>query len=187
MKAADQFQDTSIQNHGVTNSIWGSWSIHWMCCFLTPNFPCLWTVKYHFLSMFCNRAKDEKSMPISSYFNSKRWSQTQDVRILVHSLNVLCPNTQLPLSVNCKLQCSLSCIVSMILSERFMYEPKSLGGSRHWASKWRMKTEQIQVLVNMLHLLFSNTSLPLTSSPVHCKLFSLHSACLHIDEVRPSE
>jgi len=43
-----------------------------------------------------------------------------------------------------------------------------------------MKTEQIQVLLDMLNLLFSNTLLPLTSSPVTCKHVPLHATSLYL-------
>jgi len=49
-----------------------------------------------------------------------------------------------------------------------------------------MKTEQIQVLVNLLNFLFSNNLLPLTSSPLDCQHAPFQATFLPKDGVRCS-
>ncbi len=44
-------------------------------------------------------------------------------------------------------------------------------------------TEQIQILLNLLNLLFFNTLLPLTLLPVTCKHVPVHATYLHTAEL----
>ena len=79
-----------------------------------------------------------------------------------------------------KLQFSMHFFVTTRPSAVCMNDQKNLGTTRHSSSKWRMRTEQIQVLLNMLNFLFSNTLLPLTSLPVTCKHVPLHATSLYL-------
>jgi hypothetical protein len=120
--------------------------------------------------------------------NSKWITKTDQIKILVHRLIFASYHlTSLDLCA-WKLQFSLSCFVTTRPSAVCMYDhdQKNLGATRHLSSKWRMKTmktKQIQTLLNMFNLFFSNTLLPLTSWPVTCKHVPLHATCLHIGEL----
>ena len=118
--------------------------------------------------------------------NSKWRTKTDQIKILVHRLIFASYHlTSLDLCA-WKLQFSLSCFVTTRPTAVCMYDQKNLGATRLLSSKWRMKTmktKQIQILLNMFNLFFSNTLLPLTSWPVTCKHVPLHATCLHIGEL----
>jgi len=112
--------------------------------------------------------------------NSKWRTKTEQKQILVNRLIFVSYHlTSLDLFTR-KLQFCMQCFVTTRPSAVRMNDQKNLGTTRHSSSKWRMKTEQIQVLLNMLNLLFSNTLLPLTSLPVTCKHVPLHATSLYL-------
>ena len=126
------------------------------------------------------------SLAGTRYSNSKWRTKTDQIKILDNKLIFASYHlTSLDLCT-WKLQFSLSCFVTTRPSAVCMYDQKNLGATRHLSSKWRMKTmktKQIQILLNMFNLLFSNTLLPLTSWPITCKHVPLHATCLHIGEL----
>jgi len=118
------------------------------------------------------------------YSNSKWRTETEQKNILLNGLIFVSYHlTSLDLFTR-KLQFSMQFSMQFFVTTRpsavCMNDQKNLGTTRHSSSKWRMRTEQIQVLLNMLNFLFSNTLLPLTSLPVTCKHVPLHATSLYL-------
>ena len=122
----------------------------------------------------------DMSLGGARYSNSKWRTRTEQKNILLNGLIFVSYHlTSLDLCTR-KLQFSMHFFVTTRPSAVCMYDQKNLGTTRHSSSKWRMRTEQIQVLLNMLNFLFSNTLLPLTSLPVTCKHVPLHATSLYL-------